>query len=75
MHMVRRYHGGKENRPLQYDRSFSCVRMLSMHEPVKSNLPTANKRMHMVRSYGKWKREQTTLISWIIFVCWNDNNA
>jgi len=24
-------------------RSFSCVGMLTMHEPVKSNLPTGNK--------------------------------
>jgi len=34
MHMVRRYRSGKECRPLQLHRSFSCVGMLTMHEPT-----------------------------------------
>jgi len=42
-----------------------------MHEPVKSNLPAEKKRMHMVRMYRKWKREQTILISQIILPRWN----
>jgi len=56
-------------------RSFSCVEMLTMHEPVKSNLPAENIWMHIVRRYRKWKREQTTLISQIILLCWNANHA
>jgi len=56
-------------------RSFSCVGMLTMHEPVKTNLPAKYKWMHMVRRYRKWKKEQITLISQIIILCWNANHA
>jgi len=42
-----------------------------MHEPVKNNLLAENKSMHMVRRYHKWKRQQITLISQIIILCWN----
>jgi len=41
--------------------------MLTMHEPTY----ILNKWMHMVRRCRKWKREQTTLISQIILLCWN----
>jgi len=45
----------------------SCVEILSL--PVKSNLHSESNRMHMVRMYHKWKREQTTLISHRLFSC------
>ena len=41
----------------------SCIEILSLHTPVKSNLPSESKWIHIVRMYRKQKGEQTTLIS------------
>ena len=72
IHMVRIYHKCMEKRADQFNfTDHSCVEILSLHRPVKSNLLPDNKWMHMVKMYRKWKREQSILISQIIFLCWN----
>ena len=39
------------------------------------NLPSESKWIHKVRTYRKWKREETTFISQITLLCWNANCA